>query len=94
MGGDDQAGVQVEPVRVGAVEADARIEVQLVAAEPLRLLRQPAEQRCRVAPAPRLRQGREVVDVERVPPGEAVEGAYSATATASAWPSSKAPSRR
>ena len=76
VGGDDEARVHVEAVRVGPVEADPRVEVQLVAAEPLRLLA-PATPSS-AAPWPRrrrIRQRREVVDVERMPPGEAVEGA-------------------
>jgi hypothetical protein len=77
VGGDDEAGVQVEPVRVRPVEADARVKVQLVAAESLRLVAQPGEQCRGMAAPPRHGQRREVVDVERVPPGETVEDAES-----------------
>jgi hypothetical protein len=38
VGGDDEAGVQIEAVGLGAVEADAGVEVKLVATEALGLL--------------------------------------------------------
>jgi hypothetical protein len=31
MGGDDHAGVQIKPVRVGTIEADAGVEVKHLA---------------------------------------------------------------
>ena len=75
MCGNDQAGVHIEAVGIGAVEADAGIEVKLIAAEVARLLRQPVEQCPPVTTVPCLRQRREVVDVEVVTPGEAMGGA-------------------
>jgi hypothetical protein len=44
MRDDGEAVVQVEPVRVGAVEANSRVKVELVAAESLPLLHEPVEQ--------------------------------------------------
>src|SRR5918996_2948916 len=67
---DPQACIEVEPVGVRALRADSRVEVQLVAAEAMRLLEAPVEQGSAVAAAARIREGREVVDVEAVAPGE------------------------
>jgi hypothetical protein len=62
--GDDQAAVQVEPVGIGPVEADARVEVELLAAQSLALLDQPVEQAPALPATPGLRQRREVIDVQ------------------------------
>src|SRR6476659_5259117 len=81
MGGDDQARTQVEAMGGCAVEANAGIEVDLPAAESLGLLEQPVEQLAPVSAAADPRQGREIVDVEVVAPGEAVAGAEAGYGT-------------
>ena len=70
---DAQAGVEVEPVRVLALRPDPGVEVELAAAEPLRLGRAPLEQRPPVAAPAAVRVRREVVDVQAVAPGEVVD---------------------
>src|SRR5215208_702036 len=72
VGGDDQARVEVEAVGVGALEADAGVEVELVAAEAGCLVGEPVEQGTAVAAATGGGVGREVVDVEVVAPGQVV----------------------
>jgi hypothetical protein len=49
--------------------------VELLAAETCRLVMKPIEQPASVTSAPRRKQGREVVDIQVVPPGEAVRDA-------------------
>lgn len=75
VGGDDQAGVQVEAVGVGSLVADTGVEVELVAAESLGLLGEPGEQVAAMSASPRLGSRREVVDIEVVAPGEVVTDA-------------------
>ena len=53
-----------------AVGADARVEVQLVAARAARLDAEPAHERAAVAAAAALGPGDEVVDVQVAPPRE------------------------
>lgn len=72
VGADLQAGVEVEAVGVGAVGADAGVEVKLIASESASLVGEPVEQAASVPAAPGLRKGREVVDVEEASPGGAV----------------------
>jgi hypothetical protein len=54
--GDVQAAVHVETVGVGAVDPDAGVEVELIAAESFRLREQPVEQAAGQAAAPGPRQ--------------------------------------
>ncbi|MEX2448141.1 MAG: hypothetical protein WD404_05285 [Solirubrobacterales bacterium] len=49
MGSDDQTGVEIEAVGIGAVETYAGVEVELIAAEPLRLLPSQSSRPCRGA---------------------------------------------
>jgi pimeloyl-ACP methyl ester carboxylesterase len=71
---------------IGAVQADARVEVQLIAVEPPSLLQQPVEQGTAVAPATGLRAGRKIVDVQVMPPGEVMSGAKAGHRHRSALP--------
>lgn len=57
MCGNDEARIHVEAVGIGAVGADAGVEVKLLAAEPSRLPDQPLEQLPAVSSPPRLGQG-------------------------------------
>ena len=74
VGGDPQALVEVEAVGLLAVRADARIEVELAAAEPACLGQQPIHQGPGMALAAKAGSGGEVVDVERVAPGQEMLG--------------------
>jgi hypothetical protein len=58
--------VEVEAVGVLALGDHRGVQVELAAAEPARLLLAPVEQRRSVAAPPRLRERREVVDVDGV----------------------------
>src|SRR4051812_7171646 len=69
---DPEPAVEVEPVRVHALRPDGRIEVELTASGPIRLVDQPVEQAAGVTTAARVGPGREVVHVEVVTPRQVV----------------------
>jgi len=82
---DHEPHVQVEPARVGAIEADARVEMKLPTTEARRFVDQPVQQLPAIARAPGLRKRRQVIDVEVMAPGQAM--ATRKPATESAWSS-------
>src|SRR5439155_2778165 len=75
VGRDSHTLVEVQPVRVLTFGLDARIEMELIAAQPPSLLQHPVNKGARVATTTIVGPCRKVVAIEGVPPNQGMNSA-------------------